>query len=126
MKITKLAFFGYGVTDIPQARKFYEGFLGLKSNDEFPAGDDKMFIEYDLADGNTIVIGSAKEWPPAPDMGTCAAFEVDNLGEWVEKIKAENIPIQTGPHDFPTCSMIVVFDPDKNRVCFHQKKTKKT
>lgn len=122
MKITKLAFFAYGVTDIPKARKFYEGFLGLKSGSEFPAGDDKMFIEYDLPDGNTLVIGSATEWPPAADMGTSAAFEVDNLNEWIEKIKTENIPIKTGPHNFPTCDMIVVFDPDKNRICLHQKK----
>jgi predicted enzyme related to lactoylglutathione lyase len=121
MKILKLAFFGYGVSDIPKSRKFYEGFLGLKSNDEFPAGDDKMFIEYDLPDGNTLVVGKADAWPPGGDVGTCAAFEVDNVAEWSEKAKKENIPVQTGPHTFPTCDMIVLFDPDKNRVCLHHK-----
>lgn len=122
MKIAKLAFVGYGVTDIPRARKFYEGFLGLKSNDEFPAGDDKVFIEYILGDEGTLVIGTSDEWPPGGDTGNSIALEVDNLEEWIEKIKAENIPIKMGPYDFPTCSMIVIFDPDKNRVCLHKKK----
>jgi predicted enzyme related to lactoylglutathione lyase len=122
MKILKLAFFGYGVTDIPRARKFYEGFLGLKSNDEFPASDTASFIEYELPDGNTLVIGSSEQWPPAPDMGTCAALEVDSVSEWTKKVKKENIPVQSGPHEFPTCNSIILFDPDKNRVCLHQKK----
>ncbi len=121
MKITKVAFFAYGVTDMKKARAFYEGFLGLKSGTEFPAKDDAGFVEYDLPDGNSLAIGISEEWPPSP-IGACIAFEVDELTPWVAKIKEQNIPIKTGPHDFPSCGMISVRDPDGNQVCLHQKK----
>ena len=120
MKISKVAFFAYGVSDIKKARAFYEGFLGLKSGTEFPAKDDAMFIEYDFSDGNSLAIGKSDEWPPSP-IGASIALEVDNLDEWVKKIEQEKITVKTGPHDFPSCKMVVVRDPDGNQVCLHQK-----
>lgn len=124
MKIKNIAFMAYAVSDIPRARKFYEGFLGLKSGPSFPAKDDAYFIEYLLPNENedAFVIATSPEWPVAPDAGTSLAFEVDSVDEWVEKIKKENIPIKMGPHDFPTCKMIVIHDPDKNRVTLHERK----
>ncbi len=119
--ITKVAFFAYGVSDMKKARAFYEGFLGLKSGTEFPAKDDASFVEYDLPDGNTIAIGVSEEWPPSP-IGASIALEVDNLDTWVQKVKDQNIPVKTGPHDFPSCKMIVVKDPDGNPICLHHKK----
>ena len=120
MKIKKIAFIAYAVSDIKKARPFYEGFLGLKSNSEFPAKDDSQYIEYDIA-GETLAIGAAKEWPPSEE-GASVALEVDDFDNWLKKIKDANIPIKMEPHDFPSCRMIVILDPDKNRVTLHQKK----
>lgn len=120
MKINKVAFFAYAVSDIPKARKFYEGFLGLKPGTEFPAKDDSEYIEYDLADGNTVAVGKSDQWKPSED-GASIAFEVDNVDEWVKKIGKEKIKVKTGPHEFPSCKMIVVRDPDGNAICLHQK-----
>ncbi len=124
MILKEIAFSAYAVSDIPRARKFYEGFLGLKSSDSFPAKDDSGFIEYWLPNANNdaFVIGKAEEWPVAHDMGNSLAFEVDDLDAWVEKIKKEGVPVKMGPHDFPTCKMIVIHDPDQNRITLHQKK----
>lgn len=119
--ITKVAFFAYGVSDIKKARGFYEGFLGLKSGTEFPAKDEAGFIEYDLPDGNSLAIGVSEEWPPSP-IGASITLEVDNLETWAKKAKDQKIGVKTGPHDFPTCKMIVLQDPDKNQICLHQKK----
>jgi predicted enzyme related to lactoylglutathione lyase len=121
MLITKVAFFAYGVSDIPRARKFYEGFLGLKPGTEFPAKDNSIFIEYDLPDGNTLAIGKSEQWPPSP-IGASVAFEVDDLDEWAEEVKKHKVAVKTGPHDFPSCKMIVLEDPDGNPVCLHEKK----
>jgi predicted enzyme related to lactoylglutathione lyase len=120
--ITKVAFFAYGVSDIKKARKFYEGFLGLKSGTEFPAKDDAMFIEYDLPDGNSLAIGKSDEWPPSP-IGASIAFEVDDLDPWVQKVKDHKVAVKTGPHEFPSCKMIVLQDPDNNPICLHEKHT---
>lgn len=122
--IKRFAFIGYAVSNIPKARKFYEGFLGLASGKEFPASDTSPFIEYWLPNGDAFVIATSPEWPVAPDAGTSVAFEVDNVDAWVEKAQKENIPVKMGPHDFPTCKMIVLHDPDRNRVTLHEKKQK--
>ncbi len=119
--ITKVAFFAYGVSDIKKSRAFYEGFLGLKSGTEFPAKDDTIFIEYALPDGNSLAIGVSEQWPPSP-IGASIVFEVDDLDTWVKKTKEQNIPVKSGPHDFPTCKSLVLEDPDKNPICLHQKK----
>jgi predicted enzyme related to lactoylglutathione lyase len=121
--ITKVAFFAYAVNDIKKARKFYEGFLGLKSGTEFPAKDDAEYIEYDLSDGNTVAIGKSDQWKPSED-GASIAFEVDDFDTWVNKIKDQKIAVKTGPHDFPSCRMIVVRDPDGNAITLHEKHTK--
>lgn len=120
MKITKIAFVAYGVTDMKKSRPFYEGFLGLKSGTEFPAKDGAEFIEYDIA-GDTLAIGVSPEWPPSEE-GAGVALEVDDLDAWVAKIKEQDISIKSGPHDFPSCKMVVILDPDKNKVTLHQKK----
>lgn len=60
-------------------------------------------------------------WVPSQD-GASAALEVDNLDEWVEKVKSEKIPVVMGPFDYPSCKMIVIQDPDKNKITLHQKK----
>jgi catechol 2,3-dioxygenase-like lactoylglutathione lyase family enzyme len=124
MILKNIAFSAYAVSDIPKARKFYEGFLGLKAGPSFPAKDDSFFIEYWLPNENqdAFVIGKAEEWPVVADAGNSVAFEVDSVDEWVEKIKKENIPVKMGPHDFPSCKMIVILDPDKNRVTLHERK----
>lgn len=119
--ITKIAFVAYGVSDIKKARPFYEGFLGLKSGSEFPAKDDTKYIEYEIADGNTLAIGSDEAWPPS-ETGASVALEVDDLDTWLKKIKDQKIGVKTGPHDFPNCRMVVVLDPDKNPITLHQKK----
>ena len=118
--ITKVAFFCYAVSDIPKARKFYEGFLGLKSGTEFPAKEGAYFIEYEIGD-NTLAIGCSPEWPTS-ETGASIALEVDDFDNWITKAKDAGITIKNGPHDFPTCKMIVLCDPDKNPIVLHAKK----
>jgi len=119
--IKKVAFFAYGISNIKKSRPFYEGFLGLKSGTEFPAKDDSEYIEYDIEDGNTLAIGVSDQWPPS-ETGASIAFEVEDLDMWLKKIKDKKIKIASGPHDFPGCRMVVIMDPDKNKMTLHHKK----
>ena len=55
-------------------------------------------------------------------MELLVALEVDNFDEMLEMFKVKGIKIKMGPHDFPSCRMVVIQDPDNNKITLHQKK----
>jgi predicted enzyme related to lactoylglutathione lyase len=121
MKITDIAFIAYAVSDIKKSRAFYEGVLGLKTNCEFDGSGNPNWVEYDIGAG-TLGIGCAPGmWDPSPK-GASAALEVENFDETLAAVKAKNIPVVMGPHDFPSCRMVVIADPDGNRLTLHKRK----
>lgn len=123
MKITDIAFFAYAVSDIKKARAFYEGALGLKPNSEFDGSGNPNWVEYNIGAG-TLGVGCAPGmFDPSPK-GASAALEVENFDETLATVKAGNIPVVMGPHDFPSCRMVVIADPDGNRITLHKRKTK--
>jgi predicted enzyme related to lactoylglutathione lyase len=121
--IKDIAFFCYAVTDIPKARAFYEGILGLKTNDEYDGSGGASWIEYAVG-STTLSIGSSPEWPPS-EQGASAAFEVDDFDAMISLLKKKGVIFTLEPQDFPTCRMAVITDPDKNKIIIHQKKSKK-
>jgi predicted enzyme related to lactoylglutathione lyase len=123
MKINEIAFVAYAVTDIPKARAFYEGALGLKPNSEYDGSGSPNWVEYDLGAG-TLGIGCAPGiWEPS-SKGASAALEVADFEEALATLKSKNIPIVMGPHEFPSCRMVVISDPDGNRLTLHKRKNK--
>jgi predicted enzyme related to lactoylglutathione lyase len=123
MKILEIAFTGYPVTDMPRAKEFYEGVLGLKKSRGFGqnAGDDQ-WVEYDIGDGCLALIGGGgKDWPPSP-AGSAAALEVDDFKGWTAKLRNHGVTFIWEPRESPACWMAVVADPDGNRVVIHQRK----
>lgn len=123
MKITDIAFFAYAVSDMKKARSFYEGVLGLKPNSDYDGSGNPNWVEYDVGAG-TLGIGCAPGmWDPSPK-GASAALEVENFDEALAAVKAKNIPLVMGPHDFPSCQMVIVADPDGNRLTLHKRKAK--
>ena len=123
MKITEIAFVAYAVSDIKKARDFYEGVLNLKPNSEYDGSGNPNWVEYDIG-SSTLGIGCAPGmWEPSTK-GTSAALELADFDESLGTVKAKNIPIVMGPHDFPSCRMVVISDPDGNRITLHQRKKK--
>jgi predicted enzyme related to lactoylglutathione lyase len=122
MKITDISFFAYAVSDMKNSRAFYEGVLGLTPNSEYDGSGNPNWVEYDIGNG-TLGIGCALGmWDPSPK-GASAALEVDDFDAAVETMKEKNVPIIMGPHEFPTCRMVVIADPDGNRLTLHKRKT---
>lgn len=122
MKITGISFFAYAVSDMKNSRAFYEGVLGLTPNSEYDGSGNPNWVEYDIGNG-TLGIGCAPGmWDPSPK-GASAALEVDDFDAAVETMKEKNVPIIMGPHEFPTCRMVVIADPDGNRLTLHKRKT---
>jgi predicted enzyme related to lactoylglutathione lyase len=121
MKITDISFFAYAVTDMKKARAFYEGVLGLTPNSEYDGSNNASWVEYDIGSA-TMGIGCAPGmWDPSPK-GASAALEVDDFDSAVEAMKEKNVPIIMGPHEFPSCRMVVIADPDGNRLTLHKRR----
>lgn len=122
MKITQIAFTCYAVSDIKKARAFYEGVLGLTSGSDFPPTEESQFVEYEIGNG-TLAIGCSPDWKPSSD-GASAALEVEDFDAVLAELKKKNISVFSGPHVFPSCSMVVLKDPDGNKVTLHKRKEK--
>lgn len=115
--IKEFAFVGVPVTDLPRARKFYEGVLGLK-----PASDlNGANIEYDVGTGTLMIANYGERWKPATG-GTLAAFEVEDVDAMTERVKASGAVIQLEPTDSPVCRFSMILDPDGNTLMLHKRK----
>jgi predicted enzyme related to lactoylglutathione lyase len=116
--ITEIAVTGIPVTDIPRARAFYEGVLGLKFTRESAGGKG---VEYDIGAG-TLGIGSYPGWDPSPQ-GTCVALEVDDLDAEMSRLKARGAKIHLEIMDTPVCRFAMICDPDGNKIMIHKRKS---
>ncbi len=113
-----IGFVVYAVTDMPQARAFYEGVLGLTPN--APVSEGHPWVEYDIG-SSTLAIGSSPEWKPSAD-GATAALEAKDFDAVIAALKGHNVPFMLEPQDFPTCHMAVIQDPDGNKLLIHKRK----
>ena len=118
MKIKEFAFIGYPVTDIPRARAFYEGVLGLTCT---TAREQAANFEYEIGP-HTLFIGSSPEWKPSSD-GPCLALEVEDFDEAIAHLKRLRVPFVREPFESPICRGAFVLDPDGNRIGIHKRKT---
>ena len=118
IQVKEFAFVFHPVTDIARARKFYEGFLGLKTGVQVEFGPGQWWIEFDVA-GQALAISNAM-----PDGKPQSSFtlEVADLDASLKAAKAENITIAFDVMEFPPCRMFAVKDPDGNQIGLHQRK----
>ena len=119
INVTEIAFTGYPVTDMPRARAFYEGILGLKPSSTFGEGE-KLWIEYDIAGAALGITNMAPDWKPST-AGPCIALEVGDFDAAIEALRAAKVKFLVEPMPSPVCHMAVVTDPDGNSVCIHHR-----
>ena len=122
IRVVAFAFTGYPVTDLARARAFYEGVLGLKPATVWEGGG-KGWIEYELGD-STLAIGNGAGdlWQPS-SQGPGVGLEVADFPETVAALHAAQVKFIGEPLDFPGCNMVVIQDPDGNRLVVHKKKS---
>jgi predicted enzyme related to lactoylglutathione lyase len=118
--ITEIAFTGTPVTDMPRAREFYEGALGLKPAMESAGG---LWVEYEIGQG-TFAIGSYGDaWKPSAQ-GTCIAFEVDDIDGEAARLKSRGVKFSMEITDSPVCRFAILCDPDGNQLMIHKRNAK--
>ncbi len=119
LKVTELAFCCYAVTDMPRARGFYEGVLGLKPTTATETPNGK-WTEYEFGP-YALAIGSAPGWKPSPD-GCSAALEVEDFDAAIAHLKTNKVKFRMEPFPTPVCHMAMISDPDGNTICIHKRK----
>lgn len=103
-----------------RARAFYEGVLGLVPSEEMAGG---KWVEYQLGAGTfALTTISPDSWTPS-DQGTAIAFEVDDLDAMVDKLKASGASFYMEKMESPVCWMAIAYDPDRNKVALHTRKS---
>ena len=115
--IKGIAFYGYPVENMAEARAFYEGVLGLKVKKDF----EGKWVEYDIGGGVLAITTLATERVPGA-AGGFVALEVDDLEAWVAEMKAKHVTLIVERFETPISSMAVIADPDGNEVTLHQAK----
>ena len=115
LKVLEVAFSCYAVTNLPRARAFYEGVLGLTPT----AVTSPQWMEYEIGH-HTLAIGSAPGWSPHPD-GCTVGLEVADFDAAIVHLKAHGVVFRLEPMTTPVCRMAMVFDPDGNSVCIHKR-----
>jgi predicted enzyme related to lactoylglutathione lyase len=60
---------------------------------------------------------------PSPK-GASAALEVDDFDAALNAVKKNNVTIVMGPQEAPSCHMVVIADPDGNRLVLHKRKAR--
>ena len=117
IQIKELAFVFHPVTDVARARKFYEGFLGLKTGVQVEFGPGQWWIEFDVA-GQALAISNAMPGQPQAAL----TLEVANLDAALAAAKAASVTIAFDVMEFPPCRMFAIKDPDGNQIGLHQRK----
>lgn len=119
LKVNEVAFSCYAVADMPRARAFYEGVLGLTParDIESPGG---RWVEYELGP-HTLSLGCAPGVQnPSPD-GCLVALEVEDFDAAIAHLKAGEVRFRMEPFPTGVCRMAMILDPDGNTVCIHKR-----
>lgn len=119
MRIEEIAFSCYPVTDMPRAREFYEGVLGLAVTMDHEM-EEGHWVEYDIGAG-TLAIGKAPGMNPSHE-GCSVSLEVDDFDQAIAELKEAEVEIHFGPMETSVCHMAFVRDPDGNSVGIHRRK----
>ena len=116
MRIKKVAFTMYPVTDVARARDFYESKLGLTIGSNGNRGD-RWWIEYDLPGSGWLAITNFTGEQPSAAAGGTIAFEVEDLDALIADLKAKDVTFKSSIIESPVCRMSVCVDSEATRSC---------
>jgi predicted enzyme related to lactoylglutathione lyase len=121
INIQSIAFTSYPVTDLARARAFYEETLGLKYETGLER-DGMGFAEYEAGGGYFSILTGVPNWKPS-DHGPAIAFEVEDFDAAIADLREKGVEFAMEPFPTPVCQMALIFDPDRNQVIIHKRKS---
>jgi predicted enzyme related to lactoylglutathione lyase len=120
MQIKAVDFYMYGVADMARALAFYRDILGL----QIEANYEGEWIEFGVGGATLALIGPPHGTPSRPGIqgGGAVALAVEDVQASLAELQAKGVQVVSGPHDTPVCHMVMIADPDGNRIWLHQRK----
>lgn len=122
MKVSAIPFVGYPVTDLPRAREFYEGVLGLTQSALWEwerEGREEFWLEYNIGDHHCLALSNA--WAPSGSQGgPSTALEVDDIDQAMEQMKSLGA-LDSEMMSSEVCRFFLAHDPDGKPICLHQR-----
>jgi catechol 2,3-dioxygenase-like lactoylglutathione lyase family enzyme len=104
------------VRDVPRARAFYEGKLGLRACREEPETTESVVLD----GGKGTKLALERRDVPQPSVYTALTFEVEDLRQEVEDLERRGVEFL--PYQAPNDLKAKWFaDPDGNILCLHQR-----
>ena len=123
MKFKEFSFVSYAITDLKRSRDFYEGVLGLEASSVF-GGNGYAFVEYEIGP-DTLAIGMGSSNFTPGKMGATVALEFDgDFDVALKELERKNVKILMERYDGPSCTMVLIEDPDGNQIMVHKRKKK--
>jgi predicted enzyme related to lactoylglutathione lyase len=119
--VKEVAYVCHPSTDIPRARAFYEGVLGLKPLVNMEGSPGMWWIEYDVG-GTALAVTNFIPCAPGASP-TVVALEVADLDAALAAVQAAAVPVTLEIQDFGPCRMFTVTTPDAHGLMFHQRKS---
>ena len=116
--IKDIAFTVYPAKDVKALADFYTNELGLNLTNKFEEDGKLQYAEYTVGSGYFGVM-TAQWMDREPGSASGIAFEVDNLENWLKTLSGKGIKTED-PYDTPVCRVSSIFDPEGNKVTFHQ------
>jgi len=111
-----MAFVAYSVRDVPKAREFYHGVMGLPIGDL----DSEHWVEFNVG-ATAFGVGNGEPLGIQPGSSFAATFEVDDVAKERERLLGLGVPI-TEINESPVCFSAFVTDPEGNKFGIHQRK----
>jgi len=96
--ITSIAFTVYPVSNMEQARAFYEHLLGMHVSHNYR----NVWVEYDLSDSTFAITTTEMGHTPWANRAV-VVFEVSDFDAFVHKMKERAVQVVTGEFDRPAC-----------------------
>jgi predicted enzyme related to lactoylglutathione lyase len=119
IQVKEIAFVAHAVADVPRARSFYEGWLGLKPATQAEIRPGIWWIEYEIAG---VALGITNVAPDTWGRSSAVTLEVTDLDEALADARRNGITVTEEIMEFPYCRIFSVKDPDGNEVSLHQRK----
>jgi len=111
------------VSDMPAAREFYCGKLGLTVA---LSCYDGAWLELNVGTGTLVLTTRHKELGGTPGSnGAVVSLEVNDLSATIALLEKHGIKWTVGPVDAKYCRGGIIEDADGNRIMFHESKVKK-
>ena len=115
-EFSSIPFFVYPVSDMPRARAFYGGLLGLQLGETW---EDK-WVEYNVGSA-TLALSTIMAGAQPGAKGGAVALETGQFDETVATLKTHGVKFVLEPIDSGVCRFARFEDPDGNHLVLHRK-----